>query len=195
MRNLKSIIRSFRRKPTTSIINLLGLSISLALVIILSAYCYSELTIDKYQKNKDNAFIVSYRYDGENFSNMPGVLKTVVDERMPDVPNAVRICDTWNPPVFEVENNRFESDLIFADKGFFELFTYEPIEGDLSTALNEPMSIVLTEELANKLFGNNSPIGKTVNIDSQYDFTVKAVIRSPENKTFFKIQFFSFNGK
>ncbi len=186
MRNLKSIIRSFRRKPTTSIINLLGLSISLALVIILSAYCYSELTIDKYKKNKDNAFIVSYRYDGENFSNMPGVLKTVVDERMPDVPNAVRICDTWNPPVFEVENNRFESDLIFADKGFFELFTYEPIEGDLSTALNEPMSIVLTEELANKLFGNNSPIGKTVNIDSQYDFTVKAVIRSPENKTFLR---------
>ena len=63
MGNLKLIIRGFYKKPSTSLINLFGLSVSLTLVIILSAYCYSELMVDKHHKNGDNIYRFSDRDD------------------------------------------------------------------------------------------------------------------------------------
>ena len=173
----KTIIRNFTRKPVTNLINLLGLSISLALVIILSVYCYSELTTDNFHKNGERVFL----YGLEDHVYTPGILKEHIDMKVPGVESTVRIGGTWEAPVFQAENKEpITSDLIFADEDFFKLFTYNFIEGNTETALKEPMSVVITKSLSHKLFGSEAVLGKTIKLNNDKSLTVSAVIEEPD---------------
>ena len=174
MNIIKPTYRNFIRKPTTNLISLLGLAISLALVIILSLYSFSELTTDHFHKNADRV----YAY-GENKIHTPGILKEQIDLSIPNVEAAVRIAETWDPPVFQfAENEPLKSDMIFADEGFFRLFSYKTIEGDPEAALKEPMSLVITKPLAEKLFGKEYAVGKPLKLNNSKELTVRAVIES-----------------
>ena len=172
----KTIIRNFTRKPVTNLINLLGLSISLTLVIILSVYCFSELTTDNFQKNKEHVFL--YGLDDHIYT--PGVLKEHIDMKVPGVESTVRVGGTWEAPVFQVENKEpITSDLIFADEDFFKLFTYNFIEGNAETALRDPLSVVITKTLSFKLFGNEAAVGRTIKLNNSKSLTVTAVVMVP----------------
>ena len=179
MKNLfLSIIRNFTRKPVTHLINLLGLALSLALVIFLSAYCYSELTTDNFHQNGDNVYL--YLPSADRIYT-PGVLKDNIDIKVPGVESTVRIAGTWEAPVFQAENREpLTSDLLFADNDFFKLFTYNVVEGDPETALKEPMTIVLTETLAYRLFGPGKAVGKILKLNNSKELTVRAIIKEPD---------------
>ena len=172
------MIRNFVRKPATNLINLLGLAVSLALVIILSVYCYSELTTDNYHKNGDQVYLFA---EMGSRMHMPGILKDQIDLNIPEVESTVRMASVWETPVFQTgEREPISSDMVFADEGFFKLFTYQSIEGNLETSLKEPMTIVLTQTLARKLFGNEPALGKMVKLNNEKELTVSAVIKEPE---------------
>jgi putative ABC transport system permease protein len=174
----KTIIRNFRRKPATNLINLLGLAISLTLVIILSVYCYSELTTDSHQINGERVYLYGL---SEDRIYTPGILKDIIDINIPGVESVVRMGGSWEAPVFQVENNEpITSDLIFADETFFKLFTYKVIEGNLESALKEPMKVVITKSLSDKLFGGATALGKPVKLNSTQVLTVSAVIEEPK---------------
>ena len=107
----KTIIRNFRRKPVTNLINLLGLAVSLTLVIILSVYCYSELTTDHFQKNADRVYIYGLT---EDRIYTPGILKEHIDTNIPGVESTVRIGGSWEAPVFQTDGKEpITSDLIY----------------------------------------------------------------------------------
>jgi putative ABC transport system permease protein len=174
----KTIIRSFRHKPVTNLINLLGLAISLTLVITLSVYCYSELTTDSYQINGNRIYLYGL---SEDHIYTPGVLKDQIDINIPGVESVVRIGGSWEAPVFQVENKEpITSDLIFADESFFKLFTYKVLEGDPESALKEPMKIVITKSLSDKLFAGENASGKALKLNGNQVFTVSAVIEEPK---------------
>jgi len=174
----KSIIRSFTRKPVTNLINLLGLTISFTLVIILSAYCYSELTTDHYQKNGDNVYL--YLPSDESIYT-PGVLKENIDMKVPGVESTIRITGTWDTPVLQAEKSGpINSDLLYADEGFFKFFTYRVLEGDPESALKEPFTVVITKALSDKLFGKEQAVGKVIRLNNSKELTVRAVIEEPK---------------
>jgi putative ABC transport system permease protein len=183
MQNIfKSTYRNFVRKPATNLINLVGLAVSLALVIVLSIYSYSELTTDNYHKNGDRVY--SFSNLNEGHMNMPAILKDQIDLNIPEVESTVRIAGTWKAPVFQVENHDpVTSDIITTDPDFFKLFTYEAVEGNLGNALKEPMTIILTETLAQKLFGKGPVLGKSLKINNEKIVTVSAVIKEPKNNS------------
>lgn len=185
MQNIfKSIYRNFARKPATNLINLGGLAISLALVIILSVYSYSELTTDSFHKNNNRLYVYSDLSPEHKNLYTPAVLKDQIDLNVPDIESSVRVAGTWEEPVFQVENrDPITSDIITADPDFFKLFTYEAVEGNLSTALNDPMTIALTEPLAKKLFGNEPALGKTLRINNKQTLTVSAVFKIPKTNS------------
>jgi putative ABC transport system permease protein len=173
----KTIIRNFRRKPVTNLINLFGLAISFTVVIILSVYCYSELTTDNFQKNGDrvNLFLTS-----KEGLYTPAILKDNIDQKIAEVESTVRIGGTWEAPVFQVENkDPFISDLIFADIDFFKLFSYNFIEGNKETALTSPLTIVITNVLSKKLFGSENALGKLIKVNNDKTLTVSGVIQVP----------------
>lgn len=182
MKNIfKSTYRNFTRKPVTNLINLVGLAISLALVIILSVYSYSELTTDKTYKNGDRVYFFG---DFKGSVYMPAILKDQIDLNIPEVESAIRVSGMGDAPVFQVgDHDPLTSDIISADPGFFNLFSCEAVEGNLATALNDPMTIVLTKPLANKLFGNEPALGKTLKMNNDKELTVSAVIREPQANT------------
>jgi putative ABC transport system permease protein len=177
MNILKLTIRNLTRKPVTNLINLLGLAISLVLVIILAVYSYRKLTTDQFHTNGDRLYLYGQLNKG---IYTPGILKDQIDLNVPGVESTVRIAGTWEPPVFQVENNDpVSSDMIFADEDFFRLFTYKALAGNPETALIEPMSIVITRSLAVKLFGKEQAIGRTLKLNNRYDLTITSVIEEP----------------
>jgi putative ABC transport system permease protein len=182
MKNIfKWTIRNFLRNPVTNLINLLGLAVSLAIVIILSVYCYSELTVDHFQVKGDRIYLYG---DKSDHIYTPGILKEQIDMDIPGVESSVRVGGSWEAPVFQVENKEpFTSDLIFADEDFFRLFTYKAVEGNPETALKEPMTVVITMSLAAKLFGNGQAVGKTLKMNNINDLTVSAVIEEQESSS------------
>jgi len=178
---LKLTLRNFTRKPVTNLINLLGLTVSLAMVIILSVYCYSELTVDHFQAKGDRIFLYG---DMNDHIYTPGILKEQIDMDIPGVESSVRVGGSWEAPVFQVENEEpFISDLIFADEDFFKIFTYKAVEGNPESALKEPMMVVITRSLAAKLFGREKAVGKTLKINNSKDLTVSAVIEEQETNS------------
>lgn len=173
----KTILRNFTRKPVINLINLLGLAISFALVIILSVYCYSEITTDNFHKNGERVYL----YGLEDHLYTPGILKEHIDMKVPGVEATIRVGGTWDVPVFQVEDKEpITSDLIFADEDFFKLFTYKFIEGNIETALKEPMAVVITKTLSEKLFGGKEAVGKTMKLNNDKSLTVSAVIDEPK---------------
>ena len=182
MQNIfKTTYRNFVRKPVTNLINLLGLAVSLALVIILSVYSYSELTTDNYHKNGDRVYLFSKE---NNAIYSPAVLKDQIDLSVPDVEAAVRMATMWQAPTFQAgDRDPITSDMVFADTDFFKLFTYKAIEGNLETALKEPMSIVLAKHFAELLFGKEPALGKTLRLNNDKFLTVSAVIEEPKANT------------
>ncbi len=180
---IKLILRNLFRKPVTTGINLLGLSVSLALVIILSAYSHSEFTTDKFHKNHKNIYLIQ---PGEGWFYTPAILKPTIEANIAGIKNSIRMRDKWNPPVYQVGNDDpVESDLIFSDKNFFEVFNYTASEGNLKTALESPMSVVISKPLATRLFGSQSAVGKLVKIDNKYLLTVTAVLKEQPSNTVF----------
>jgi putative ABC transport system permease protein len=173
----KTIIRNFTRRPVTNLINLMGLAISFTLVIILSVYCYSELTTDNYHTNGKRVYL----YGLGDHIYTPGILKEQIDAKVPGVETTVRISGTWDAPVFQTENKEpITSDLAFADEDFFRLFTYEFIEGSAENAMKEPFTIVITNVLSHKLFGNEGALGKPIKLNNGKSLTVSAVIAEPD---------------
>jgi putative ABC transport system permease protein len=176
----KSTFRNFARKPVTNIINLAGLSVSLGLVVMLSVYCYSELTTDNFHKNGDRIYLYS---DSKNLPgiNTPGVLKEHIDLSVPGVESTLRIAGTWEAPVYQVDGKEpITSDLVFTDEDFFKLFTYKAVEGNPVKALKEPMTVVITKKLSEKLFGKENAMGKTIKLNNEKELTIKAVVEEPE---------------
>lgn len=173
----KSIINNFTHRPAINIINLAGLSLSLAVVIILSVYCYSELTTDRFNKNVDRVYMYVKSTRG---IYTPGILKETIDNKIPGVENIVRMAGTWEPPVFEAEGSEpVTSDLLFADDGFFNLFTFNAVEGDLGSALSEPMMVVITTRLSQRLFGTIYSVGRSIKLNNSKLLTISAVIEEP----------------
>jgi ABC-type antimicrobial peptide transport system permease subunit len=178
---LKNIIRDFSARPAINLINLAGLSISLAVVIILTVYCYSELTTDRFHKNSERVYLYVKSTGG---IYTPGILKETIDNKIPGIENIVRMAGTWEPPVFEADGGEpITSDLLFADDGFFNLFSYNAVDGDLSSALRDPMNVVVTESLSEKLFGTTRSVGKSFKLNNDKLLTVSAVIEEPKANT------------
>ncbi len=168
---LRSAFRNFARRPLINLINLTGLAIGLAVVIILAGYTFSEFTTDNFQKNRDRIYLYSDHYT-------PGILKEQIDLEAPGVETTVRIAGPWEDPAFQVNGHEpVTSDILFADLDFFRLFTYQAVEGNLSSALNDPLTVVITESLAQKLFGNGAVLGKTITCNNDNELTVAAVIK------------------
>jgi putative ABC transport system permease protein len=178
---IKTIIRNFTRNPATNLINLLGLAISMTLVIILSIYCYSELCTDYFHTKGERVYLYGLS-EGRIYT--PGILKENIDLKIPDVASTVRISGTWEAPVFQVDNKEpLMSDLIFADEDFFKLFTYRFIEGNPETALKDPMSVVITNKFANKLFGTEEALGKNILLNNSRNLIVSAVIQESRDNS------------
>jgi putative ABC transport system permease protein len=186
---IKLGFRNIFKYKNNSIVNIISLSLGIAILILIGAYSYNELSVDNFHTKAPQIVKVSYG----NSSFTPGPLSELLKKDFPEILNASHIETQMlfaNSPVLNYNNHSFEIEHYYStDSAFFNIFDFEVLYGDLSTALNLPFSIILTESEAKRVFKNANPIGELVTWKSLQDFTftVKAVVKDPPQNS--SIQF------
>ncbi|MBL7841859.1 MAG: ABC transporter permease [Cyclobacteriaceae bacterium] len=183
----KIAVRNILRHKAYSLINILGLSIGVACCLLLALYIQEEYAVDKHHDRVEDVYRITTVF--QNIDNIrelascsPPLAMAMKDE-IPEVEVAARLL---NPPglsqnLIRYETNMFyESDGFIGDSTIFSIFSYDFLAGNPDKALTEPNSVVLTEELAKKIFGKEPALNKVISIDqggATADFRVTAVIR------------------
>ncbi|GMQ24324.1 ABC transporter permease [Algoriphagus sp. oki45] len=184
---LKIAWRNIQRNKGYTFITVVGLGIGMAASILILIWVQFELSVDRYHEHSDRIYAVwrNNHANGEvnSWDYTPAPYVPALKEQYPEVEEATRITE-WDPMLISFEANSFYEKLTFTEPGFFKMFRFEVLEGDPIAAMEQPESIVLTESLAQKLFGTTSVLGKTVTIEKQLDFEVRAVVADfPGNST------------
>ncbi len=190
---LKIALRSFKRNQIISAINLLGLTIGLAVVALIALYVQNELTYDAYHEDSENI----YRID-ESVNIGYNILKYKVcapmgpylKKNFPRVLNQTRVTRP-EKLIFEQGENNFEEELFYADSSFFELFKFDFIYGDPKTALTEPFTLVLTRDVSEKLYGSANPLGEVIQASNKRLYKVTAVVENTPKNTHLKVNMVS----
>lgn len=185
---LKIAWRNITRSKGYAVINIGGLGIGMAASILILIWVQFELSVDRFHENSDRIYAVwrNAEMQGEIFTwdYTPAPYAPTLIEQYPEVEAVARITE-WDPQLLSVGENNFYEEATFTEPGFFQMFSFEALEGDPIAALTEPENIILTESLAKKLFGDQLAIGKTVLMEKQIEFEVKAIIKDlPENTDF-----------
>ncbi|MEL6558809.1 MAG: ABC transporter permease [Bacteroidota bacterium] len=200
--NFKIAGRALLKHKTYSFINMLGLSIGMAICLLLFQYIQFELSFDKFHQEANNIYRVKFDdYQNDVFFSSqvtsPLGLGPAIDEAIPEIKEVVRIRPMLNDEgvvISNMENAQsfLEFGLYYVDYSFFQLFDYQFIEGSSQSALKDLHSIVLTKESAIKYFGNTDVLGRTLSIKGGQltaEFTVSGVLESLPPNTHLQFDF------
>ncbi|MFC1537362.1 FtsX-like permease family protein [Gemmatimonadota bacterium] len=180
-------IRNLLRHKTYSAINIAGLAIGMACCIVILLLVRHELSFDSFHKNADRIYRLNIRVNvtGEagDAGICAGAAAPVLAEKYPEVVNYARI--EYNPINF-LAYYRGERALIdetyFADQSLFDIFDFELIAGNRQTLLKEPFTAVITAEAAQKIFGDEDPLGKFIRQNGEREYKVTGVLEDiPDN--------------
>lgn len=175
-----------QKNPGYSLINIIGLAVGMTCCMLILMWVYDELSYDRFHKNGDQIYRIVCEDPSSGSARLlagsPAPLGPELIEKCPGVNNFTRLQCGWTGWYLHYgEKNFMQERLACADPSFFEIFQLPFIRGDSRTALKERHSIVLTERLAKKCFGDQDPIGKVMQI-TDVDMTVTGVIRDlPHN--------------
>ena len=184
-------IRHILRHKVYAVINVTGLAIGIACCGLILLYVQDELSFDRFHEKADQI----YRVVGPSDVKTPPALGPALQRALPEVITYARLqppTGTWL--MRYADNVYFERKVYLADGSIFEMFSLPFIQGDPSTAFEEPYSVVISESTAGRYFGRENPIGKLIRADDQWDLRVTGVVRDLPTTSHFKADFFIPNG-
>jgi len=188
---LKITFRNIERNKGYALINVFGLAIGLACSIFIILWIQDELCYDRYHEKADRIYRIVHESQSDGAIRQSvrtsAQLAPALVQDFPEVENAVRF--SRNKYLIAYANKQFWHNIYFADPSVFEIFTIPFTKGDPKTALNEPGSIVISEQMAAKYFEDENPIGKTINVNRKYDFHVTGVFQNIPRNSHFRFDF------
>lgn len=178
----KIAFRSLLKSKGTSFINVLGLSIGMACCIIIFLFVQNELSYDRFHSKSDNIFRVLTIDEALGVSSsLVGItlpaLGEAMEDQFPEVVNKVRMLTQGRQLVNYEQQGFYTENFAYAESSLFEIFDFKLINGDTEAALSAPNSVVFTESMAKRTFGNDDPIGKRIDIGNQTGLEVVAVMK------------------
>ena len=182
-------VRNISKHKGFTLINVAGLAVGLAASLLILLWVQEELSYEKYNINAKNIYRVEEDqfYSGERYhvTVTPHPSGPVWKEKIPEIKEQTRINRLPRILFRQEDKVFFETTLIAADSGLLRMFTLPVAAGDPQTALAAPHSIVLTQKMARKYFGETNPIGKTLTLENRFQFTVTTVLKDlPKNSIF-----------
>ncbi len=187
---LKNIIHSVRNlmiNKGLSLINIIGLSLGIMAFLVIYQYIRFEKSYDRHLENSDRLYrTVFYRHYQTGLDKSVGVNYLVGQLSADQIPEIENFCRCRKETVFIEANNEIykEERTFFADTSFFDIFSYPVISGSRETFMKEPNSVIVTESVARKYFGDINVIGKTIyNVNpGSKPFVIRGVVKDvPEN--------------
>ena len=184
--------RNLIRKKSFSLINIAGLSIGMAAAILILLWIQHELSFDRFYKNQDRIYQAwnTYKHEGkfQSWNITPKPMAPAIQNDYPEVERTVRV--SFLPPLlFRAGETRLSAKGNIVDSNFFQLFSFPLIKGNPSNVLNGVYSIAISENLANRLFNGQDPMGKMVKVDNSDNFTVTGVMKDRPDNTKFEFEF------
>lgn len=189
---LKIIFRNIRRFPAYSFINISGLAIGMTCTFLILLWVQDELSYDRYYENAGDLYRVlenQHYAGGEIFpvAVTPSGLAPALKEDIPEIIRAARYrSNYW---LVQKDDGYITERFENADQDFLKMFSIQFIKGDIQTALVEPHSVILTEEMAEKYFGQEDPIGRTLDINKGHLIKVTGVIKKPKQNSHLDFNF------
>jgi len=175
---LKIAWRNVMKSKLFSFINIIGLSVGLTCCMLISLYIINETSYDAYQKDADNIYQLGTEFTGlgnfKKLPNTPAAMGETMKNVFPEIEQTTRLAGLFSEDKTLLQYNEpngasksfYETKGFLADSTFFRMFTYNFIEGDAASALSNSNTVVLSEEIAKKFFGNQPAVGKVIRISS-----------------------------
>lgn len=181
----KTAWRNLSKNKVFSLLNITGLSISVAVCLLIGIWVLRELSFDNFHPNGDSIFRLSntFKSESESFSQAPSgpAFGAQLPRALPAVQSACRLF----PGSYKIkygDKQFFENDVLAADSNFFSFFGFKLLKGKPHQVLQSPSQIVISEDMAIKYFGQQDPVGKTLLVDDKFSVTVSGVVEnSPDN--------------
>jgi putative ABC transport system permease protein len=172
---LKTIIRAIKRHKGYSIINIAGLSIGIALFLLIMLFVQNESGYDRFNENLERI----YRIELSAGCVMPTGIAHILEGQIPEIEKIVRFRPSWGEDFLIKCDENFMKipNFVFSDSSVFEVFTFRLTAGDPVTALKNPFSLVLTESTAKRIFGTENPVGRTILVDNKWNFSITGIMR------------------
>lgn len=191
---IKLFLRSIKRNKLFSFVNALGLTVGFFASILIYLYVQNELSYDQFHEKGDRIYRVNQTFiwgdDNPNLfsSTGPGVGYAITQE-IPEAEQVVRVftADGMLPISFEAEDReRLFNDeyVLLVDSNFLEVFSFPLLHGDPKTCLDQPYSVVLTYQTAEKFFGNHDVVGRRLSMDDGEVFQVTGVFEKMEENSY-----------
>jgi putative ABC transport system permease protein len=186
---LKIAFRNATRRKAYSVINIAGLAVGMACCILILVYVLTETGYDRYHAKADRIYRIGTNLtlggtpNAIASTNAPPALAMVED--YPEVVAEARFRPMGKRPVRYEDRHFYEERMLFADASVFEVFSFPMIRGNPDTALAQAGSIVLTEASAKKFFGDQDPMGKTLIVNTDMEYTVTGIVENVRHDSHF----------
>jgi putative ABC transport system permease protein len=191
---IKIALRNIAKQRFYSLINILGLSIGFACTLLVVLYITDETSYDQFNSQIDRMYRVGLNgkigdQEVMTSNTCPPLWQALLNE-VPEVEKATRLNRSNNVVISYREESYTEDNVYWADSTFFDVFDYQLASGDPNTALAEPNSIILTQEMARKYFDDEEPLGKILTIgNDQTSYKVTGVLANQKVNSHFEFNF------
>lgn len=194
---LKITLRTLLKHKIFSIINIFGFTISIAICLMIIIFIKDQKSSDRFNEKRDRICRI-YTTDKDikfpdvkGYATTPGSLAPYLLYNYPYIEDVVRLRQIRGSIIHKGEEISIRG--LYAEPSFFNIFSYQLKAGNPNTALNEPYSVILSEETAYKFFGNEDPVNKVMTFEKLGNFTVTGILKDPGKKSHFEFNaLFSF---
>jgi putative ABC transport system permease protein len=169
----------------------MGLMIGITTCTLIALYVTDEASYDQHHQDGERIYRIASEVKGEKWVAAPGPMAAGLKRDFPEVTEVTRLLRMPGIDKFLLkdpagEKQFYETNGYYVDSTFFQIFTYQFKYGNIKTALDQPNSIIISEEIASKMFGSANPVDKIIKIDLPFastTYTVKGVIRNDGKKS------------
>lgn len=193
---IKITLRNIYKNKLFSLINILGLAAGIACTILILLFVQDELSYDQFHSKKNRIVRVTREWlnqDGESSLHLarvaPPIGTLIQNDYSQMIESMVRIAQDYRTKLKYNNDVFIEEKFYWAEKDLFNIFDFHLIKGNKETALSQPNSVVISETTAQRLFGNENPIGKVINYEGQRDLAVTGVVKDAPQNSHFKFDY------
>ena len=194
-----SVRNLFHKNRLFTLINISGLAIGLASLLLVTLFIYDEYSIDKYHKNADRIYriVLDFTEKGNivNWARTSAPIGQYLTGAYPEIEQVVRLRKNPGTDLLSREEVKFyEERLFFADSSLFKVFDFTLSSGNPALALKEKNSMIITAALAKKYFNNEDPVGKSLRFNNLIDLKITGIVNEmPANSHFIADAFITFS--
>lgn len=188
-------LRLIKRQKAFALSNVLGLSVGVCTSLFLLLYVAHELSFDDFHQDADDIYrvnVISFNPEGNFYrTSAPSPLADLMDTDFPEVQATTRINQPrYSDHLMKAADKEFYEPLVFmSDEGFFDVFSFPLLYGNVKTALDEPNEVIITASVARKYFGKTDALGEVFTYENKFQLKVTGVLEDPPSNSSLQFSF------